>query len=164
MADMTGSVTVHVDAPPERVWALVSDITQIGRFSPETFEAEWIDGATGPAVGAQFRGHVRRHGWKWLVYWTTCTVVESEPGRAFVFVVGTPENWVNRWAYRLEPAGTGTDVTESFQLVDKPALRWYWKVAGRGRGRTNEEGMRRTLERVKAAAESEAGAGEQASG
>ena len=59
---MRGSVTVHMDAPPETVWALVSDVTKIGQFSPETFEAEWLDGATGPAVGARFRGHVRRNG------------------------------------------------------------------------------------------------------
>ena len=152
---MNGEVTVHVDAPPQRVWELVSDITQVGRFSPETFEAEWLDGATGPAVGAQLRGHVRRHGWKWLVYWSKCTVVASEPGREIAFVVGTPKNWVNKWGYRLEPSGTGTDVTESFQLVDKPATRFYWKLAGKGRGRTNDEGMRRTLERVKSAAEAE---------
>ncbi|MGZ6965640.1 MAG: SRPBCC family protein, partial [Acidimicrobiia bacterium] len=49
---MRGSVTVHMAAPPQQVWELVSDVTQIGRYSPETFEAEWIDGATGPAVGA----------------------------------------------------------------------------------------------------------------
>jgi hypothetical protein len=56
---MHGAVTVHVDAPPERVRELVSDITRIGQFSPETFEAEWIDGATDvtesasdPATGA----------------------------------------------------------------------------------------------------------------
>jgi uncharacterized protein YndB with AHSA1/START domain len=161
---MQGSVTVHVDAPPEKVWELVSDITQIGRFSPETFEAEWIEGAIGPAVGAQFRGHVRRHGWKWLVYWTKCTVVTCEPARDFAFVVGTPKNWVNTWSYHLEPSGSGTDVTESFELVDKAAMRWYWKVAGQGRGRTNEEGMRRTLERVKDAAEAETAHGPAAGG
>ena len=42
---MQGSVTVHMAAPPERVWDLVSDVTKIGRYSPETFEAEWLDGA-----------------------------------------------------------------------------------------------------------------------
>ena len=31
-----------MSAPPERVWGLISDVTQIGRFSPETFEAEWL--------------------------------------------------------------------------------------------------------------------------
>ena len=48
---MQDAVTVHIDAPPEAVWDLVSDVTKIGRYSPETFEAEWLDGATGPAVG-----------------------------------------------------------------------------------------------------------------
>ncbi len=49
------SVTVHMAATPERGWNLVSDVTRIGRYSPGTFEGEWIDGATGPAVGARFR-------------------------------------------------------------------------------------------------------------
>jgi len=43
-------------ASADRVWDLVSDITRIGEFSPETFEAEWLGDATGPAVGARFRG------------------------------------------------------------------------------------------------------------
>ena len=45
---MQDSVTVHVDAPPEKVWELVSDVTNTGRFSPETFEAEWLDGCDRP--------------------------------------------------------------------------------------------------------------------
>ena len=48
---MQDAVTVHIDAPPEAVWDLVSDVTKIGRYSPETFEAEWLDGATGPGRG-----------------------------------------------------------------------------------------------------------------
>ena len=75
---MQDSVTVHIDAPPEAVWALVSDVTQIGKYSPETFEAEWLDGATGPVVGAKFRGHVKRNG-RGPVYWAPCTVVVAEP-------------------------------------------------------------------------------------
>ena len=42
---MHDSVTVRMAAPPEKVWALVSDVTRIGRYSPETFEAQWLDGA-----------------------------------------------------------------------------------------------------------------------
>jgi hypothetical protein len=49
-------------ASTERVWDLVSDVTRVGEFSPETFEAEWLGGASGPEVGARFRGHVRRNG------------------------------------------------------------------------------------------------------
>ncbi|MEP6623116.1 MAG: SRPBCC family protein, partial [Acidimicrobiia bacterium] len=62
MSDLGGSVTIHMDASPEAIWALVSDVTRIGEYSPETFEAEWLDGATGPAVGVRFRGHVKRNG------------------------------------------------------------------------------------------------------
>ncbi|HLN16582.1 MAG TPA: SRPBCC family protein [Acidimicrobiales bacterium] len=149
---MHDSVTVHMAAPPERVFDLVSDVTRIGRYSPETFEAEWLDGATGPAVGAKFRGHVKRNGWG-PVYWTTCTVLECEPGREFAFGVGKPEQPLNVWRYHLEPADGGTDVTESFRLADTASLRLYWKVLGWARGKTNRNDMRTTLERVKADAE-----------
>jgi uncharacterized protein YndB with AHSA1/START domain len=149
---MHDSVTVHMAASPDRVWQVLSDVTQIGRFSPETFEAEWIDGATGPAVGARFRGHVRRNG-RGPVYWTKCTVVASEPGREFAFDVGVGDKAVNTWRYHLEPSGDGTDVTESFQLADTLPTRLYWKIAGRARNRTNVNGMRATLERVKAVVE-----------
>jgi uncharacterized protein YndB with AHSA1/START domain len=154
---MEDSVTVHIDAPPERVWALVSDVTRIGRYSPETFEAEWLDGATGPAVGVRFRGHVRRNG-RGPVYWTTSSITECEPNRAFAFGVGAPGKALNTWSYRLEPAADGgTDVTESFRLTDTLPLRVYWTLFGWARGRTNRDGMQRTLEAVKADAESGAG-------
>ena len=98
---MHDSVTVHMAAPPDRVWALVSDVTRIGSYSPETFEAEWIDGATGPAVGASFRGHVKRNG-KGPIYWTTCTVTECVPGSTFAFGVGAPgKTPLNVWRYDI---------------------------------------------------------------
>jgi len=139
-----------MSAPPEEVWAVVSDITNTGKFSPETFEAEWLDGATGPAVGSRFRGHVRRNG-RGPVYWTRCRITACEPGHEFGFAVEGPGGrTVNNWHYRFDPAADGTDVTESFELDDNPLTRLYWKIAGRARGRTNVNGMRTTLERIKA--------------
>jgi uncharacterized protein YndB with AHSA1/START domain len=149
---MHDSVTVHMAAPPDRIWELISDVTRIGSNSPETFEAEWLDGATGPAVGARFRGHVKRNG-KGPVYWTTCTVLASTPGREFTFGVGSADKPVNTWRYQLEPAGDGTDVTESFQLADVAAIRVYWALLGWARGKTNRNGMRTTLERIRAEVE-----------
>ncbi len=140
-------------APADRVWSLLSDVTRIGEFSPETFEAQWLDGATGPKPGARFRGHVKRNG-KGPIYWTTCSVIASEPGREFAFGVGAPGKPLNTWRYQLEPAGDGTDVTESFELTRTPALRLYWALLGWTRGRTNINGMRTTLERMKSVAES----------
>lgn len=147
------SVTVHIAARPQPIWELVSDVTKIGRYSPETFEAEWLDGATGPFVGARFRGHVKRNG-KGPTYWTKCTVLASEPGREFAFGVGPGDKPLSVWRYELAPSGDGTDVTESFTLTRTKLLRLYWSLFGWTRGKTNRDGMRTTLERVKAEVES----------
>ena len=144
-----------MSAPTEKVWALVSDVTRIGSFSPETFEAQWLDGATGPAVGARFRGHVKRNGIG-PIYWTKCVVTVCEPEREFTFGVEGPGGKpMNLWGYRLEASGDGTDVTEFFDLQPMLALRLYWAVMGRWRGRTNRKGMQTTLERIKKVVESE---------
>lgn len=150
---MDGSVTVHMAAPATKIWELVADVRNIGRFSPETFAAEWIGGASGPAVGARFRGHVRRNEIG-PVYWTTCNVTACEPGREFGFDVLMGDQPVNHWHYEFTPSGDGTDVTESFRLRKSPGLRLYWMVLGPLRGRRNVRDMRRTLERIKDVVES----------
>ena len=146
-----------MDAPPDRVWGLVSDITNTGRFSPETFEAEWLGGASGPEVGVKFRGHVLRNG-RPPAYWTVCRITECVPGEVFEFsVMGPGDSVVNTWRYDFEPDGDGTLVTESYRLASNIGTRIYWKLLGKLRGRTNERGMRETLERVREAAEEPAG-------
>jgi hypothetical protein len=150
-----GSVTVTMKADPGQVWDLVSDVTRIGSYSPETLEAEWLDGATGPAVGARFRGHVKRNG-RGPMYWTVCKVTAAEPGREFAFDVLAGSRTVNTWRYVLRPVEGGTEVTESFQLAANPLSRLYWALAGWARGKTNENGMRQTLERIRAQVEAPA--------
>jgi alkanesulfonate monooxygenase SsuD/methylene tetrahydromethanopterin reductase-like flavin-dependent oxidoreductase (luciferase family) len=44
------AVQTYVEAPPERVWALVSDIYLMPRLSAELREVEWLDGVDGPAL------------------------------------------------------------------------------------------------------------------
>ena len=149
---LTGEVSMTFAAPPETVWELVSDVTRIGEFSPETFEARWIRGASGPAVGAQFKGHVRRNG-VGPTYWTLCTVTVCEPLRQFEFAVGADAVTTNNWGYRLEPAGSGTRVTEYFRIEPNLPMRLYWLALGPLRSRTNERGMRTTLERMRAVVE-----------
>jgi hypothetical protein len=152
---MRASVTVHMNATPPKVWDLVSDITRIGEFSPETFEAEWLGDATGLAVGAKFRGHVKRNE-KGPTYWTVCKVTHCEPERDFGFAVMFAHRAVNTWRYQLVAAGDGTDVTESFELAPMLVMRLYWGLAGWARGRRNRDDMRRTLERIKAVVETPA--------
>ncbi|MDP1795211.1 MAG: SRPBCC family protein, partial [Acidimicrobiales bacterium] len=128
-------------------------VTRIGELSPETFEAEWLDGATGPAVGAKFRGHVKRNG-RGPTYWTQCTVTKCEPGKAFEFAVGTDNMTVNTWGYSFAPGvGGGTDVTEYFKLTPSLPIKIYWTLLGPLRGKTNQAGMTQTLNRLKTIAE-----------
>ncbi len=49
-------VTKHINASPEAVWNLVTDLTRMGDWSPENKGGNWVKGATGPEVGAKFKG------------------------------------------------------------------------------------------------------------
>jgi uncharacterized protein YndB with AHSA1/START domain len=149
---LTREVSLHIEAPVEEVWDLVSDVTRIGEFSPETFEARWRRGSTGPEVGAKFKGHVKRNG-VGPTYWSACQVTRCVPHEVFEFAVGTDDLTVNNWGYRLAPDATGTTVTEYFRLEPSLVMRAYWTLLGPLRGRTNERGMRTTLERMKAVLE-----------
>jgi uncharacterized protein YndB with AHSA1/START domain len=150
---MHAAVTLRIDAEPLRVWELVSDITRMGEYSPEVFEAEWLDGATGPAVGARYRGHVKRNEIG-PTYWTQCEVTECVPGEVFEFAVMIGGKAANTWRYEFAAAdGGGTDVTESFRLADNLFSKVWRPLGGFLRENRNRRDMLRTLERVKAAAE-----------
>jgi len=56
---MGGEVSLHMDASPEEVWALVSDVTRIGEFSPETFEARWRRGSSAFSPGLRLQPSAR---------------------------------------------------------------------------------------------------------
>ena len=152
---MRAAVTLHMDAEPLRVWELISDITRMGEYSPEVFEAEWLDGATGPAVGAKYRGHVKRNEMG-PTYWTTCKVTECVPGEVFEFAVVMRDRPVNTWRYEFRAApGGGTDVTESFDLGDNLWTKVWRPLGGFLRERRNQRDMLRTLEKVRAVAEAD---------
>ena len=146
------SSSIIVQAPPQRVWEMVSDVTRVGEWSPETVGAEWLDGATGPAVGARFKGHNKRK-WKWS---STCTVTEAEPGRSFVFEVGKGET---RWSYTMKPVDGGCEVVESFEILRPPGPvgRWSYRPSTGVKWADREadlvHGMEETLRRLKVAAE-----------
>ncbi|MCU1451021.1 MAG: polyketide cyclase [Acidimicrobiales bacterium] len=155
-----GEARTHVSVPPEKVYDLVSDVTRMGEWSPETVRCEWLDGATGPAVGARFKGSNKAK----LARWSTKPrVVAAEAGKEFAFVVpallGGKEQ--TKWTYRFEEAaGGGTEVTESFELMsDMPgyivfADRFFLGIPDR---KANLEGaMQQTLDRIKAVAEGSA--------
>jgi uncharacterized protein YndB with AHSA1/START domain len=110
-----GRASISIRAPADALWALITDVTRTGEWSPESTGGVWLDEATGAAVGARFRGSNRRGRTKWS---TTCEVTAAEPGREFAFVTGRPSKPETAWRYVLEPASDGTTLlTESFELV-----------------------------------------------
>ena len=153
----TGSATIHIDAPPEKVYALVSDVTRMGEWSPETVKCEWIDGATGPAVGARFKGSNKNGVFRWS---TKPKVLVADEGKEFTFVTDLRGKDLTKWTYRFEPDGGGAKVTESFELEnDTPGYidfveKYFMRI--KDRKVDLERSMEATLRRIKAAVEGSA--------
>jgi hypothetical protein len=144
----------YVEASPEAVYALVADVERMGEWSPDTYRCEWRDGATGPAVGARFKAW-NRHG---LKRWTnTPVVIAATPGREFAFDRRT-FGFSIIWRYTMEPSGTGTILRESYQLARAVPPIGDWIAANvfrmGDREAALEAGMRQTLDRIAATAES----------
>ena len=148
------AVTREIEADPHTLWDLVADIGRMGEWSPENEGAEWLDGGTGPAVGARFRGRNRRG---WARWSTTCEVVTSEPGRELAFTARVWRMPRTLWRYRFEPVAPGrTRVTESFELAwltnTVTGLLRRVTRGGTDRQAELERGMRTTLEQLESAA------------
>jgi polyketide cyclase/dehydrase/lipid transport protein len=143
--------SVTIEAAPEEVWALVSDITKMGRFSDSNTGGKWILGASGPAVGARFIGFNKRGMARWL---TTCKVIECEPERKFAFQVN--ENKM-QWGWRIEPGENGgTLLTQWRHRTGEPAAPIKAVANLLFKGKLDSEmcdGMTTTLAAVKAEAE-----------
>lgn len=115
----TAEVEVRVDAPPERVWALLTDIGLPARFSSEFEGAEWVEGVEGPAVGSRFIGrntHPAIGSWQ-----TTSCIVACDPGRAFGWDVETDAGVAASWRFELEPDGEGTRLRQWARMGPAPS-------------------------------------------
>ena len=112
-------VSILVDAPVSTVWALVSDVNLPGRFSDEFQDAEWLDGADAPAVGARFRGRNRHPA---IGEWhTTSTITDLVPGRRIAWAVSDVDDPASWWCFELEPAGARTGLRQRVRLGPGPS-------------------------------------------
>jgi hypothetical protein len=147
-----GSVSVEINEAPAVVFSAIADVTRMGEWSPECVATRWVGGATGPAVGAKFEGdnRVSMFGVTLKKWTTTSEVTACVPGEVFEFVA---EGYTT-WRYRLEPSGTGTKVTESFEYTAQSGARKFVYETLSRRPAAMVTGMRRTLERIKQAVES----------
>ncbi|MBX9920869.1 MAG: SRPBCC family protein [Mycolicibacterium frederiksbergense] len=107
------SDSVAVALAPDEVYALVSDVTRIGEWSPVCKACWWDDPDAGAVVGAWFTGRnvLPERTWE-----TRSQVVAAEPGREFAWEVNN--GWV-RWGFTVEPEGAWTRLTEHWQFLPK---------------------------------------------
>ncbi len=139
--------SIEVQASPETVWALISDLTRMPRWSPQVRKT-WVKGGT-TQHGARFRNLNR----KGLLFWpTSAKVVEFVPNEKLAFRV--KDNFTI-WSFTLEPVGTGTLITErreAPQGISDISVKLTKVVLGGQESFTEDlrAGMRQTLTRIKA--------------
>lgn len=112
----TARATVEINATPEAVWALVSDIHLMVKLSEELLELTWLDGAGEPGVGKRFRGrcfHEALGEWE-----STSTVIEFEPNSAFTWEVNAGQDVrpSSVWGFSLQPCPVGTELSQWGQM------------------------------------------------
>jgi Polyketide cyclase / dehydrase and lipid transport len=146
----TDAVERYIEASPEALYDIISDVTRTPEYSPEVVKCTWIKGATGPAVGARFKAinHAGR-----VPDWPNKPIVTiAEPGREFAFERTEVGGGTVEWRYRFEPQGTGTLVTESYTVLKKVnMLGWFIidTLAGLKDRRSDlRYGMTTSLERI----------------
>jgi hypothetical protein len=147
--------SLHMNASAEDVYALVADVTRTPEFSPEILECTWLDGATGPELGARFKARNKvpnRPAWH-----NKPVVTVADPGREFAFARTEPFGGTVEWNYRFEPDRNGTLVTESY-TVTRPLGRVGWFIIGvlfarKDRRADLRAGMEQTLQRLRAVVE-----------
>ncbi len=152
MTELQRHASEFVARAPDEVYALVSDITRMGEWSPVCTGGSWKD--DGSFVGTNENGEL-----KWE---THCRVDVAEPGAEFTFVntgfAGDLD--LVRWSYTFAPAGAGCEVTERWEVL--PAYPDFIEGLLGGMSASDyldgvieptQSGMAETLAKVKAAAE-----------
>lgn len=149
------TVERYIEASPGVLHDVVADVTRTPELSPEIVACEWVDGATGPAVGVRFRA--TNHAGRGPDWHNTPVITATECGREFAFSRTEKGAGTITWRYVFTPEGSGTRITESYE-VTRPVTLWGWFVIGvlygnKDRRGDLRRGMTQTLERLAALTE-----------
>lgn len=153
-ADRELRAETTIDANPEVVWGVLSDLRRLPDWSPELVKMLPLKRG-GLRPGQWYVGINRRKGMVWP---SRNVVALLEPGKALAWDTKTSGA---RWIYELSAEGTGTRVVHRRPVPGKLTLisRVFAPVAlGGSEGHADEleAGMAQTLARLKAAVEAEA--------
>jgi hypothetical protein len=120
----TDQVSRHIEATPQTLYDLVADVTRTPQYSPDIVRCTWLDGATGPAVGARFKAiNNAGRGPNWS---NKPVVTAADPAREFAFARTEPFAGTVDWRYTFAPEGTGTRVTETYEVTKQLTIvGWF---------------------------------------
>ncbi|RJQ69597.1 SRPBCC family protein [Pseudonocardiaceae bacterium YIM PH 21723] len=153
MTEPNATGSVEIAASPEKVYELISDVPNFGKYTAETYRATWLGGPRKPVVGQKFLGWNSNGKMTWA---TPVKITAADPGRRFAFQCLGVGFEAGYWQYDIEPTDGGCRLTES--SWDKRP-RWIAKLADtlirvKDRPADNTRNIAATLERLKLAAES----------
>ena len=140
----TVSISKDIAASPSAAWALVTDLARMGEWSPEATGGEWIAGASGPALGAKFKGNNANGNKSWS---TAAIVTKFDVDRSFAFDVKGGGLKVATWTYDIEATDAGCRVTESWDDTRGAMVKVLGKIMSgvADRATHNRSGMETTL-------------------
>lgn len=145
---MTYSDSIDIERSPDDVFKIVTDLPNMGRFSPENTGGAWLGNTTQPHVGAKFKGTNTRANDTWQ---TTAKVVAFDPPRRFVFDVTYKKVFkVARWEFDVEDAPNGCRVTETWTDHRSNFARKQSESDDFKRADYSKVSIRTTLEKLKA--------------
>lgn len=145
-------VGLEVEADADLLYDMVSDLPRIGEWSPECERVDWEGDVTVPVEGTTFVGHNAVGPGRRIRYSRHGEVLVAERGKEFTFTTDEGGRPSTLWRYRFEPTANGTRVTEGYEVQWIPMWARIIDVP-LNRHKELLEGMRTTLERLKAAAE-----------
>ncbi|MET7674504.1 SRPBCC family protein [Streptomyces seoulensis] len=144
-----------VDAPPQLVYDLISDVGASVDWTPDLVSASYeADGV--PRAGSWFTAVNAdvRHDREWV---TRSRVQVAEPGREFAWYVVVQGVDATLWRYRLRPQDGGTLVTEDWQVEHLFPVMGESREELLGLKAHNTAGMAATLDSLARTAASRAG-------
>jgi len=149
------SVELDINVNADVLYGMVSDLPRIGEWSPECESVDWEGDVTLPTENTTFVGHNAVGPGRRIRYSRHGRVLVADPGREFAFITDEGGRESTAWRYRFEPQADGrTRVTESYEVRWIPTWARILDVPT-NRHKELLQGMRTTLERLKAAAEAD---------
>jgi uncharacterized protein YndB with AHSA1/START domain len=142
--------TIDIDAAPEHVWTVLSDLTRMPEWSPQCRSMRLLSTLREGAFTINWNRHGRK-------FWPTVSKIERlEPNRAIAFRTLTNNS---TWLFEITPIPTGSRLTEH-RLVPPTGTTWFSKtIVQHMLGGEDDfdvkmaEGMRATIAKIKVAVE-----------